>query len=121
MANTLWHAKTERGAPTGVLIPTKDTINDREIDMNTNTEFTAASFECPWKNTLTIVALYRPPNGDIKQAYSEEMCSKIRSLYQSRPRSTIWIAGDANLRDIELDVNMINGHSNPNILNEYFL
>ena len=56
-----------------------------------------------------------------QQAYAEEMCSKIRSLYQTHPRSTIWIAGDANLPDIDWDINTINGHSNPNILNHMFL
>ena len=89
--------------------------------MDTDTEFTAASFECPGKHTLIIGALYRPPNGEAQQEYAEEICSNIRSLYQSHPRSTIWIAGDANLPDIDWEKNTVNGHSNPSSLNQLFL
>ena len=109
-------------SPHGVgLIATKDTINGTEIDMDTDTELTAASFECPGKHTLIIGALYRPPNGEAQQEYAKEICSNIRSLYQSHPRSTIWIACDANLPDIDWEKNTVNGRSNPSSLNQLFL
>ena len=74
--------KDRKGSPHGdVLIATKDTINGTEIDMDTDTEFAAASFECPGKHTLIIGALYRPQNGEAQQAYAEEICSNIRSVY----------------------------------------
>ena len=61
--------KDRKGSPHGgVLIATKDTINGTETD----TEFTAASFECPGKHTLIIGALYRPPNGEAQQTYAEK-------------------------------------------------
>ena len=95
-------------------------LHGTEIDMDTDTEFTAASFECFGKHTLIIGKLYRPQNGEAQQAYAEEICSNIRSLYQSHPISTIWIAGDANLPDIDWEKNTVNGHSNPSSLNQLF-
>ena len=103
----------------GVMIATKDNIIGSEIDLDTDTELTAAVFECPGKKTLVIGALYRPPTST--QDYAQELCSKIESLYQQYPRSTIWIAGDANLPDIDWELNAVNGNSNPISLNQLFL
>ena len=80
--------KDRKGSPHGdVLIATKDTINGTEIDMDTDTEFTAASFECPGKHTLIIGALYRPqmvrPSRRMPKKYapmSETSTSHIQDL-----------------------------------------
>ena len=112
--------KDRKGSPYGgVLIAIKDNINVTENDLETDTEFTAAVFECPGKNTLVIGAINRPPKSD--QLYAEEICNRISNLHRSYPKATIWIAGDANLPDIDWESNTIAGNRNPVSINQVFL
>ena len=55
------------------------------------------------------------------QAYTEELCDKIRELQSQNQGATIWIAGDANLPDIEWKINFISGHSYPTHMNQCLL
>ena len=103
----------------GVIIAAKDSITGTVIDLHTETEFAAASFECHGKTPLIIGSLYRPPSSDL--TYMEELCSKIKFLHTSYPNSTIWIAGDANLPDIDWKANTVSGHSYPISINKLLL
>ena len=50
------------------------------------------------QSTLLIISVYRPPNNDI--TYMENLCGTIENLILNHPNSTIWIAGDINLPNI---------------------
>ena len=49
-------------------------------------------------STLLIISAYRPPNNDV--IYMETLCNTIENLILNHPNSTIWIAGDINLPNI---------------------
>ena len=71
-----------------------------EIDIQTSTEFIAASYPCTsLKKPLIVGSLYRPPNNDTD--YMEELCQAIIDLSTRHSQSTLWIGGDANLPDID--------------------
>ena len=94
-----------------VMIAAKDSIVGTKINITTTTEICAASIERPGSQPLIVCAVYRPPCTD--QAYMEEMCLKIRDLHSNYNKSTIWIAGDMNLPDINWVSSTIDGNSNP--------
>ncbi len=103
----------------GVVIAAKDNIEGCMINLNTQAEFTAASFTCVGKEPLIIGSLYRPPNSD--HTYMEELCHQIKDLQQTYPRSTIWIAGDANLPDINWDKYTISGSNYKHSISQLLL
>ena len=93
----------------GVIIAAKDSLIGTEIPIQTSAEFVAASFNCQGQAPLIIGAIYRPPKND--QAYTDELCNKIRDLQSQYQKATIWIAGDANLPDIDWESQSICGHN----------
>ena len=103
----------------GVLIAAKDTLIGTHLDIQTNTEFAAASFTCQGHAPLIIRSIYRPPNSE--QDYMEELCDKIRQLQTSNPRASLWISGDVNLPDIDWETHTIKGHNYPISINQCFL
>jgi hypothetical protein len=103
----------------GVIIAAKDTIIGTDLNIRTPTEFTAASFVSRGKDPLIIASIYRPPNTD--QAYMEEVCSQFRHLHLAYPTSTIWLAGDVNLPDIDWNSCTITGNNNPKQTNQLLL
>ena len=103
----------------GVLIAAKDTLIGTHLDIQTNTEFAAASFTCQGHAPLIIGSIYRPPNSG--QDYMEELCDKICQLQTSNPRATLWISGDVNLPDIDWETHTIKGHNYPISINQCFL
>ena len=103
----------------GVLIAAKDTLIDTHLDIQTNTEFAAASFTCQGHAPLIIGSIYRPPNSG--QDYMEEICDKIRQPQTSNPRATLWIRGDVNLPDIDWKTHAIKGHNYQISINQCFL
>lgn len=103
----------------GVIIIAKDNITGTDLHVNTNSEFCAASFECPGKSPLIIGSAYRPPNTD--GVYMEELCAQMKNLHMKYPSSTIWIAGDMNLPDIDWNTSTITSNSNPVHINQLLL
>ena len=97
----------QEGGHGGVIVAAKDTLIGTEIPTRTNTEFAAASFDCHVQSTPMVPSI--APSSD--QAYTEELCDKIRELHIQNQRATICIAGDVNLPDIEWKTNYISGHS----------
>ena len=94
----------------GVAIIAKSDIEGVELDLNTNTEFVAASFSCKvLKKPLIVGSLYRPPNSGIP--YTEELRNIISSLQSKHKDSTLWIGGDANLPDIDWKSSTVTGHN----------
>ena len=103
----------------GVMIAAKDDILGTQLSIDTQTEFCAAVFECPDKQPLIIGSMYRPPSSD--QQYMEELSRVITDIHQTHTRATLWIAGDANLPDIDWEANTIVGHNYTARTNQIFL
>ncbi|MCG8044799.1 MAG: hypothetical protein N0E48_03805, partial [Candidatus Thiodiazotropha endolucinida] len=103
----------------GVLIAARNSLIGTQLDIQTNTEFTAASFDCQGHTSLVIGAIYRPPNCD--QNYMEELCNKLRELQTKHPKAITWIGGDVNLPDIDWENHTIKGHNYPISMSQYFL
>lgn len=96
----------------GVMIAAKDNIVATELSIDTTVEFCAASFVCPGKQSLIMGSLYRPPSSD--HCYMEELGRVIRNIHRDNPDATLWIAGDANLPDIDWATNAIVGNTYAN-------
>ena len=56
-------------------------------------------------HSLIIIAVYRPPNSDF--IYLQSLCYSIQEVIDSNPHSTVWIAGDLNLPNINWSDNSI--------------
>ena len=94
----------------GVAIIARSDMDGVEIDVQTSTEFVAASFSCnSLKKPLIVRSLYRPPKNE--EGYTEELCQAIKDLSTRHSQSTIWIGGDANLPDIDWSNSSITGNS----------
>ena len=50
------------------------------------------------QSSLLIISAYRPPNNDV--TYMETLCETIADLILDHSNSTIWIAGDLNLPNV---------------------
>lgn len=104
-----YHFVSRRDRPNshygGVMIAAKDNITGTDLGIKSTVETCAARFDCPGKQPLIICSLYRPPNSDLQ--YMEEMCKVITELHKTNQKATIWIAGDANLPDIDWKTNTI--------------
>ena len=103
----------------GVMIASKDSIVGTEISLRTSAEICAASFDCPGKLPLIVGAVYRPPSSDA--TYMEELCTQMKELFLANPRSTVWIAGDTNLPDINWKTSNIHGSNYPLQINQLLL
>ena len=103
----------------GVLITAKDTLIGTHLDIQTNTEFAAASFTCQGHAPLIIRYIYRSPNSGLD--YMEELCDKIRQLQISNPRTTLWVSGDVNLPDIDCETHTTKGYNYPIDIYQCFL
>jgi len=103
----------------GVAVAAKDSITGTDIKLDTYAEITASSLVCRGKDPLIIVAIYRPPSSD--QTYMEEVCRQMRHLHLAYPTSTIWLAGDINLPDIDWTTCSIKGNNYPHRISQLFL
>ena len=103
----------------GVIIIAKESIPATEIAHNTSTELVSASFEIPGNGTLVISAIYRPPSSNLE--YTKEICRQLKDLQRRFPKAVFWIAGDANLPDINWDTHEISGSNYHHDINKKFL
>ena len=67
------------------------------IDIQTTCDIVSCKVDLQ-QSTLLIISVYRPPNNDI--TYMENLCGTIENLILDHPNSTIWIAGDLNLPNV---------------------
>ncbi|KAI0214710.1 hypothetical protein LSAT2_000155 [Lamellibrachia satsuma] len=102
-----------------VTLIAKHSFTGTEINMETETDFTAALLECTGNSPFINGARYRPSNTN--QSYMEKLSLNIRELHNDNPRATLWIAGDANLPDIDWETDVISGNSNPLQINRCYL
>ena len=61
--------------------------------------------------SVIIIAVYRPPNSDF--TYLQSLYYNIQQIIDSNPYSTVWVAGDINLPNINWSDNSTSGHNYP--------
>ena len=81
----------------GVFFGCRNNIKCTHIDIQTTCEIVCCKVDLH-QSTLLIISVYRPPHNDI--TYMENLCGSIENLVLDHPNSTIWIAGDLNLPNI---------------------
>ena len=89
----------------------KHNLVETELKLDTSAEFCAARFNCPGKKSLIIGSLM----------YMEEVTKAIPKLHQCNAESTLWIAGDVNLPDIDWTTNAIIGNTCASKTNQILL
>jgi len=68
---------------------------------------------------LIVCSVYRPPSTD--EYYLQKLCSELDAIVSVHPSSTIWIAGDVSLPDINWSSHCVTGHNYSLSLNNIFL
>jgi hypothetical protein len=64
----------------------------------------------PVDKSLLIGCIYRPPSSIID--YARELQEAIRLVMKNNRSSVLWLSGDFNLPDIDLEANNITGSQN---------
>jgi len=65
---------------------------------------------------LIVISVYRPPNND--EAYAHAFANTFTDICNKYPKDTIWVGGDMNLPDIDLEENTITGNQYKKEINE---
>ncbi|XP_072043470.1 uncharacterized protein [Amphiura filiformis] len=102
----------------GVLLAIHTSLVSHQLDIKPDAEIVAAKI-INGKQSIILGALYRPPS--TKQDYMEALNKAIEDICLSNPNTAVWIAGDANLPDIDWPTDQVIGHQYPKALNESFL
>ena len=105
----------------GVLIIAKITLIGTHLDIQTNTEFAAASFTCQGHAPLIIGSIYRPPNSGHDYGLYWRIMWQDRTAPNLKSQSNSWFSGDVNLPDIDWETHTIKGHNYPISINQCFL
>ena len=103
----------------GVLIAVKKDIISQEIIINSPCEIVGCKIELFKSKQLVICSAYRPPSSDID--YSTNLCNTVHDIVKHNPNSTIWLAGDLNLPDINWDRDTIVNHQYSIAINESYI
>ena len=103
----------------GVLIAVKKDIISQELATDSPCEIVCCKIELFKTKPLIICSVYRPPSSDID--YSINLCNSLRDIAKYNPNSTIWVAGDLNLPDINWEQDTVVNHQYPIALNECYL
>ncbi|XP_072020312.1 uncharacterized protein [Amphiura filiformis] len=107
-----------KGGHGGVIIGIHNSLNNHQLSLDTEAEFVAAKI-INGNQSIIVAALYRPT--DNNQVYMDELNRSITHLCASNPGAAIWIAGDANLPDINWENNTIVSHQYKISINQSFL
>jgi len=79
----------------GVLIAIHTSLSSHQVMVDSNTEFIAAKI----LSVNSPLLFYRPPNNS--SDYMDTLNQAITDLCKHEPNSTMWLAGDMNLPDID--------------------
>jgi len=63
-----------------------------------------------------VISEYRPTNND--DAYAHTLGNTIIDICNKYPKDTIWVDGDMNIPDIDLEENTITGNQYKKVINE---
>ena len=102
----------------GVLLAIHTSLNNHQLDFETDAEFIAAKI-LSGKHTTIVGAFYRPTNNN--QVYMDSLNQAIEDLCTSNPEAAVWLGGDLNLPDINWATDEIVGHQYTKSINESFL
>jgi exonuclease III len=83
----------------GVMLAIKAEIVSEPVDSDIPCEFIARKINRNTHDSLIVATIYRPRNNDVD--YAKALYNTIKSLCLRYLKSTIWIAGDFNLPDID--------------------
>ena len=84
----------------GVFLGIHNSLNSRQIDIKTSTDFVAAKIVNN-NQDIIVASLYRPTDNNV--VYMKDLTGAIANLCQSNPDAAIWVSGDINLPDIIWD------------------
>ena len=82
----------------GVFIACKNLLNSSNLYVSTCNDIVCCHVEFTNHSSLIICSIYRPPNNDV--SLMDSICDSLHDIITSYSNATIWIAGDANLPDI---------------------
>jgi len=91
----------------GVLLGIHSSLNSHEITVASDAEVVAAKI-LSGKQSIVVGFFYRPPSND--QANMDRLTEAITCLRKSEPKEAYWIAGDANLPDIDWSIDQVTRH-----------
>ena len=102
-----------------VLIVIKRDIISHTYSLNSQCEIVCTKIELFKANPLIVCSVYRPTNS--VPDYNESLCESFNEIARAKPKSTLWITGDTNLPDIDLETNYVKSHQYQLKINEDFL
>ena len=103
----------------GVMLAIKAEIVSELVDIDTPCECIARKINRNTRDSLIVATIYRPTNNDVD--YAKSLYSTIQSLCLEYPKSTIWVAGDFNLPDIDWLTHTFSGNRYLNEINQNLL
>ena len=102
----------------GVLLAVHSSLNSHAVEVSTDAELVAAKI-LAGKQSLVVCSFYRPPNND--SSYMDALTEAITLLSKSDPKAALWIAGDANLPDIDWSNDQVRYHQYSHQISDSFL
>ena len=103
----------------GVLIAIKQNFIFEAITVKQNVECQFLKIQLSNCKSLLIGCIYRPPISNID--YARELQEAIRLVMKNNISSVLWLSGDFNLPDINLEANNITGSQNSKEINETYM
>jgi len=102
----------------GVFIGCRSTFRCISIDIQSNSEIASCKVDLA-EGSLLIIAAYRPPNCNLSSA--EYLSNAIEKLILDHLNSTVWVAGDLNLPNIDWKTWTLNANNYPLALYNLFI
>ena len=99
--------KDRDGGHGGVFIACRSSIECKSIETDTECELVAFEVVQSSSSSLVIVSVYRPPYNDL--VYMENLIDSINCIVDKYKNSTIWVAGDLNLPNVNWSDHTIKG------------
>jgi len=104
----------------GVFVACWESYASYRLDLaDCSCELVVCEIKLADNTSLIVCSVYRPPSTD--EYYLQKFCSELDATISSHPSSTIWIAGDVNLPDINWSSHCVTGHNYSLSLNNIFL
>jgi hypothetical protein len=101
------------------MLAIKAEIVSEPVDIDTPCEFIARKINRNTHDSLIVATIYRPTNNDVD--YAKALYNTIKALCLKYPKSTIWVASDFNLPDIDWLTNTFSGNKYLNEINQTLL
>ena len=104
----------------GVFIACHNKLTTFQLTLNENTSSELIATQIQLDNTSIIIcAVYRPPKPDSIELAN--LCASVSKIMQDNPTSTIYVAGDFNLPNINWQTQSVSGYNYPIELCDMFI